>query len=106
MTKVISKFNDQNGNHVGYMFWCEGCDGYHGVWTEHPNPVTGAKWSFNEDEVKPTFRPSLMIQEEEGRMCHSFVTDGKIEYLSDCTHSYAGEHLELKNEDNVEFRES
>jgi hypothetical protein len=31
-----------------------------------------------------------------GHRCHSFITDGKIEFLSDCTHSLAGQTVELK----------
>lgn len=80
------------------MFWCEGCNGYHGVWTEHPNPHTGAKWSFNGDLVKPTFNPSIVVSGE-GTMCHSFVRDGKIEYLGDCTHELAGKTIELKTDE-------
>jgi hypothetical protein len=28
-------------------------------------------------------------------VCHSFVTDGKIQYLSDCTHAMAGQTVDL-----------
>jgi hypothetical protein len=28
-------------------------------------------------------------------LCHSFVRDGRIEFLSDCTHSLAGQTVEL-----------
>lgn len=28
-------------------------------------------------------------------VCHSFVTDGKIQYLGDCTHALAGQTVEL-----------
>jgi hypothetical protein len=29
------------------------------------------------------------------RVCHSFVTDGKIQFLSDCTHSLANTTVEI-----------
>jgi hypothetical protein len=29
-------------------------------------------------------------------LCHSFVENGRIRYLSDCTHAYAGQTVELK----------
>jgi hypothetical protein len=35
-------------------------------------------------------------------MCHSFVVDGRIEYLSDCTHEMAGMTVDLLDE-NVWF---
>jgi hypothetical protein len=28
-------------------------------------------------------------------VCHSFVTDGKIQFLSDCTHALAGQTVAL-----------
>ena len=32
-------------------------------------------------------------------ICHSFVTDGKIQFLSDCTHGLAGQTVELSEID-------
>jgi len=29
------------------------------------------------------------------KVCHSFVTDGNIQYLGDCTHELAGQTIEL-----------
>ena len=31
-----------------------------------------------------------------GHRCHSFVTDGKIRFLNDCTHEMAGETVDLE----------
>lgn len=31
------------------------------------------------------------------RVCHSFVRDGKIEFLSDCTHRLAGQTVEMED---------
>jgi hypothetical protein len=28
--------------------------------------------------------------------CHLFITDGKIEYLADCTHELAGKTVEME----------
>jgi hypothetical protein len=30
-------------------------------------------------------------------VCHSFVTDGKIQFLSDCTHGLAGKTVDLED---------
>lgn len=30
-----------------------------------------------------------------GKVCHSFVTDGRIQYLGDCTHALAGQTIDL-----------
>lgn len=73
----------------------------------------------------PTFSPSLLLQTvrmtEKGKadceqwckdghpklpdgftfdnkpiICHSFITDGQIQYLSDCTHSLAGKTVPME----------
>jgi hypothetical protein len=30
-----------------------------------------------------------------GKICHSFVTDGRIQYLGDCTHALTGQTVDL-----------
>lgn len=44
-----------------------------------------------------------IIERKDGRIkgakdeiCHSFVTDGKIRFLNDCTHDLAGQTVDLK----------
>lgn len=44
---------------------------------------------------KPTFRPSLLCNAGSQAVCHSFVTDGRIEFLSDCHHALAGQTVDL-----------
>lgn len=91
------------------IFWCPGCNSHHCV---------NNRWSFNGDFNKPTFAPSILARgvvpftsDEYDRVlngeviepipliCHSFVREGKIEYLSDCTHSLAGQTVELEDLD-------
>ena len=54
-------------------------------------------WTFNGDYEKPTFRASMLANEgklqEYHPICHSFVTDGVWQYLDDCTHAMAGQHM-------------
>jgi hypothetical protein len=40
-------------------------------------------------------RRGEIVQQEVPQVCHSFVTDGRIQYLSDCTHAMAGQTKEL-----------
>lgn len=101
------------------MFWCPGCEHAHGVWVENPNPLTGANWSWNGDREKPTFSPSILVRgtvplsgaevdavmagvkiEPVPTVCHSFVRDGQIEFLGDCTHKLAGQTVPLPDFDN------
>lgn len=66
------------------------------------------RWTFNGDYVNPTFSPSVnetwgkegqthanLAADPRPNRNHCFIRDGKIEYLSDCTHKYAGQTCEL-----------
>jgi hypothetical protein len=94
-----------------YIFFCEGCGNCHGFRTATWPQPTGmteqeiewfkSKWNFNDDNKKPTISPSLLIHDinEKGEQfvkCHSFITDGKIQYLGDCNHKLAGQTIDLK----------
>lgn len=70
------------------MFWCPGCDIAHGV---------NSTWAFNEDYEKPTFSPSVLAtgSEWEGKRCHSFVNQGRIQFLTDSTHDLAGQTVAI-----------
>ena len=54
-------------------------------------------WKWNGALDRPTFTPSLVVRGNppETPRCHSFVTDGKIQYLDDCTHAMAGQTVDL-----------
>lgn len=67
-------------------------------------PVTGPNaWGFNRDDSNPTFTPSILQKTFDGRnVCHSFVTDGRIRFLTDSAHSLSGQTVEL---DAVEEKE-
>ena len=51
----------------------------------------------------PTFTPSIFVNRGEvnptAPACHSFVTDGKIQFLGDCSHSMAGTTVEIPDWD-------
>lgn len=80
-------------------FKCPGCSDQHVI------PVTGSKaWGFNGSMERPTLTPSILCRYSgvaEGTdapvndVCHSFVTDGRIQFLSDSTHALAGQTVDL-----------
>lgn len=97
-----------DGQGVHYRSWfCPGCK------DEHTIPISGPKaWSFNGNEEKPTFWPSVLVYEVpitpdsvEGYRgqprCHSFVTDGAMNFLADCTHSLAGQVVPIPPADSI-----
>jgi len=56
----------------------------------------GSGWTWNGSFDKPAFTPSLLCNEHyPASRCHSFVTDGKIQFLFDCWHPLAGQTVEL-----------
>ena len=79
-----------------YTFYCPGCK------HEHTYAVFADKsqWNFNGNLERPSFTPSLLNRDidQEGKtksVCHLFVTDGKIIYCNDCTHSFSGQTIDL-----------
>jgi hypothetical protein len=78
-------------------FHCPGCGYGHAVTVNgRPFPTTNATWSWNGSFEAPTFAPSLLIfASESAHRCHSFVREGRIEFLSDCFHSLKGQTVSL-----------
>lgn len=68
------------------MIECPGCGMAH---------LFDNRWTFNGDINKPTFSPSMLARWPENNICHSFVTNGKIRFLGDCTHSLKNKEVEL-----------
>lgn len=82
-------------------FHCPGCNSHHHV--QHGSEI-GPNWGWNGSLEKPTFTPSVLVTYEGSdagtngappAVCHSFVTDGRIQFLGDCTHAMAGQTLDL-----------
>jgi hypothetical protein len=80
------------------QFKCPGCGWTHILNTD---PAVGRPcWGFNGDVYNPTLTPSINAWREYGgdrktQRCHSFVENGRIRFLSDCTHEFAGQTLDL-----------
>lgn len=110
MSKVIKDNN-------GYMFMCPGCGEYHAIglgWKFNDNlekPTftpsilvrSGCKWpdhNKNKNTCWCTHNAEKIARGEEPSkykctLCHSYITDGKIQFLSDCTHELVGQTVEL-----------
>jgi hypothetical protein len=72
-----------------YHFDCPGCGIGHSFRTPD--------WTIVNDDLRfPTIRPSILLHKIDkvfensngtlGHRCHSFITDGQIKFLNDCTH--------------------
>jgi hypothetical protein len=100
-----------------YLFVCPGCNCEHAF---------DDRWQFNQDFEKPTISPSYLIMYDYSspennnkskafykkhnryptraelpydlhEVCHSFIRNGMIEFLNDCTHLLKGQTVELKD---------
>ncbi len=98
----------------GISFRCPGCGDMHCVPTEGPTA-----WGWNGSLIRPTIAPSIKIRTGHhashwkpgdecwcGKdygfacyVCHSVVTDGKIMFCPDSTHTLSGKTLALQSED-------
>lgn len=83
------------------LFYCAGCESPHSVAVNGHRNGNGASWEWNGSITQPTFTPSLMVTWLGGKgehskfVCHSFVREGNIQFLQDCTHALAGQTLDL-----------
>lgn len=77
-------------------FYCDGCKCDHAFTVTVPKEEKFVPWTWNNDVNKPTFNPSLLVNGSEPDFrCHSFVKEGKIQYLGDCFHSLKNQTIEL-----------
>jgi len=95
MSALSHVLRQATGNRL--HFWCPGCNGAHGIqFGEGPGP----RWTWNGSVDKPTFQPSILVRRQFGeamveQVCHSFVTDGQIQFLGDCTHPLAEQTIPI-----------
>lgn len=75
----------------GYLHWCPGCTEPHFIPVEEPHP-NGSRWTFNGDVDKPTFSPSVHYTK---KICHYWLRDGQLQFLSDSTHALRGQTVPL-----------
>lgn len=75
-------------NNRDFYFFCPACQEVHGF---------NDTWQFNFDLEKPTVTPSLLVTGGEKNLhCHSYITLGKIQFLSDSKHAFAGKIVDLE----------
>lgn len=114
----MSVIRKASGDKISFM--CPGCGSRHVV---HVGDGPGPRWSWNGDMDKPTLSPSVLVRSGhyashnsgecwcdynrkhpddawvECTICHSFVVDGQIQFLGDCTHKLAGQTVPLVDDE-------
>lgn len=87
-----------------FLLWCPGCAEVHQIWVP--------PWTFDGNMGRPTVSPSILVGGKQWdpqysfhnprhlvapgqpKVCHSFVRDGRWEYLPDSTHVLAGQTVD------------
>lgn len=114
MSKILKQDNrNRENNRDYYIFECPGCKCAHSI------SVPG--WTFDGNYEAPTISPSILVKGvdvpnepemkdgeyilgPDGRikgavdtLCHSFVKNGMIQFLNDCTHELKGQTVPLED---------
>ena len=96
MAKIKLYYDNGPGKGKAYSFMCPGCGVRHAFWERWDDGSPAWKWNGNFD--KPTVHPSVKVTTPggiPGAVCHSFITSGRIQFLTDSTHALAGQTVEL-----------
>lgn len=98
-SKLRSLGDGKGGQRLAFR--CLGCNREHAIAV---GQGSGPRWGWNESIEAPTFTPSVLVRYDGSdagtdgappAVCHSFVTDGRIQFLGDCTHALAGQTVDL-----------
>lgn len=77
----------QSGDGTAYTIFCPGCECGH---------VFDKRWAFNGSMTLPTFDKSMMVNRDDPKTrCHSFVSNGRIQFLPDSGHKLSGQTVDL-----------
>jgi len=82
----------------GCWIWCPGCDEAHRpvIADEDGHEPPGPVWGWDGNLTAPTFTPSVLVQGgPKNSVCHSFIRNGRWEFLADSTHHLAGQTVDM-----------
>lgn len=74
-----------------WLFWCPGCEMVHNL---------DERWTVTGTPENPTVKPSYLQGGSRTDLsaiprCHLFISDGHLQYLSDCSHAMAGQTVPM-----------
>jgi len=85
LSRKLRSLQAVNGR-AGLAYWCQGCDGIHTILIDGKG---SPNWHWDGNKDKPTFQPSVLLRSPD-RTCHTYVRNGIVTFLPDCTHKYKG----------------
>lgn len=100
MADKIHNFNSPEHKVATWAFHCPGC-GHDHAFTVGEAAEGQPRWEWNGSTTAPTFKPSLLCNKDIPEVrCHSFVTDGRIQFLNDSFHALKGQTVDLPDWDS------
>ena len=85
------------GEEEGYRFFCPGCQEPHSIRTKGQTV-----WGVSGEMDYLTFTPSLLVHMPDPdnprvdlKRCHSYIREGLIQFLSDCSHGLKGRTIDI-----------
>ena len=97
MSISTGKIKDVGNVDGGHLYWCPGCDEAH-QFLANPGP-----WGYDGNADSPTIQGSVLVRGPQrsvpgsgsDAVCHSFITAGMIQFLTDCTHALVGQTVPM-----------
>lgn len=87
---------------IRHSYWCPGCQTIHGIYIRDTDAGQTFGWDFDGNLDAPTYSPSQLsywITRDGDRdienLCHTFIRDGMIQFLADCTHGLRGQTVPM-----------
>jgi len=109
----LRPFRREGENDIaGFSFWCPGCDRAHTFpITKDPKDPKSLAWRYSGTLERPNFAPSLVVYvthpeeppkngqpgkpEWKETLCHLYLQQGALIFLSDCKHDLRGNTVPL-----------
>lgn len=103
----IVNVDDQGNHYKAIHVWCPGCEITDPDGHKHAGlnmlPVEGDEtkrptWQWNGDLVNVGLEPSILTRSKRGEdefVCHSFLRNGRWQFLGDCTHALANQTVPM-----------
>lgn len=99
VVRSTSRYGEETPKWRTVWMWCPGCDHAKGIPVPAEDgtlPPEGPHWTWNGDLERPTLSPSIL--QEQGvtlSRCHSYLHEGRWQFLGDCSHELAGRTVDM-----------
>jgi len=105
MIAMLRNVEDHGVTYSALMFVCPGCLAAEQGSGLHMLPVNttehSPQWTYDGNIEAPTLEPSILshigpyVDGAPTGICHSYLRAGVFEFLGDCTHELAGQHVPM-----------